>query len=387
MGAGLSGLIGVGLFYLLEGNSQVLSVLSFGYGILQDSMKDPARLSIGVLSAVALGKMLTTSLTIGSGGSGGVFGPSMVIGGCAGGAFGVLFQRLWPEMHVQPISFMIVGMAGFFAAAAKTPFSTLVMVCELTGDYRLIVPALWVCTLAFFLSDEQSLYASQIESRNLSPAHQGSFVARVLAGRKVAQVLTLTPIVETLRPNERLQAVIDRFNTSPELILPVVGKEGRLEGIVNLHELYWSASRRDALPWILAADLMHDGIRSLTPEDSLERAIELFAELDLPALPVVRSEKGQEFLGMVGRSDIAKLYLRSVQGEIHAKKRSPRPSRRKFEPGKGDRDRTQTFPITALGTKKAEINQGSISAFYFECACAVSFNHVNACRGTVSGAR
>ena len=192
IGAGLSGILGVGLFYLLRSNPQVLSVLSFGYGILQDSMKDPGGLSITVLSAVALGKILTTSLTIGSGGSGGVFGPSMVIGGCAGGALGILFQRLWPNMHVQPISFMIVGMAGFFAAAAKTPFSTLVMVCELTGDYRLIVPALWVCTLAFFLSDEQSLYASQIESRNLSPAHQGSFVREALGGRKVAQALAAT---------------------------------------------------------------------------------------------------------------------------------------------------------------------------------------------------
>jgi CIC family chloride channel protein len=320
LGAGLSGLIGVGLFYLVGRNPQVLSVLSFGYGVLQDAMQDavhdPARLSIAVFAAVALGKILTTSLTIGSGGSGGVFGPSMVIGGSAGAAMGLLFQYVWPQMNIQPISFMIVGMAGFFAAAAKTPFSTLVMVCELTGDYRLIVPALWVCTLAFFLSDEQSLYDSQIESRNLSPAHQGAFVREALAGRKVAQVLSLTSSVEPLRSNESLQAVIERFNTSPELILPVVSDEGRLEGVVNLHELYWSANRRDALPWLLAADLMHDGVKPLTPDESLERAIELFAELDLPALPVVRTQQGQEFVAMVGRSDIAKLYLRSVQGEI-----------------------------------------------------------------------
>ncbi len=316
VGAGLSGILGVGLFLCLGRDTQVLSVLSFGYGVLQDAMEDPTRLSVAVLAAVALGKIVTTSLTIGSGGSGGVFGPSMVIGGCAGGALGLLFQRLWPNMNLQPVSFMIVGMAGFFAAAAKTPFSTLVMVCELTGDYRLIVPALWVCTLAFFLSDEQSLYDSQIESRNLSPAHQGSFVREALAGRNVAQVLSLAPAIEPLQPNENLQAVIERFNASPELILPVVGKEGKLEGVVNLHELYWSANRRDSLPWLLAADLMHDGVKPLTPEDSLERAIEMFAELDLPALPVVRTQEGQEFLGMVGRSDIAKLYLRSVQGEI-----------------------------------------------------------------------
>ena len=141
----LSGLIGMGLFYAFGQDRRVLSVLAFGYGILQDGFTAAASLSASVLIAVALGKILTTSLTIGSGGSGGVFGPSMVIGGCAGGAYGLLLQSVMPELAPHPASYMIMGMAGFFAAAAKTPFSTLVIACELTGNYGLIVPALWVC--------------------------------------------------------------------------------------------------------------------------------------------------------------------------------------------------------------------------------------------------
>ncbi len=69
-------------------------------------------------------------------------------------------------------------MAGFFAAAAKTPFSTLVIVSEMTGNYNLLLPTLWVCALAFLLSDEQSIYSSQVESRSRSPAHQGDYVRR-----------------------------------------------------------------------------------------------------------------------------------------------------------------------------------------------------------------
>src|SRR5437016_1885197 len=110
----------------------------------------------GVLLAVSLGKIATTGLTIGSGGSGGVFGPSMVIGGCGGGALGIFLHWLWPPLAPQPASFVIVGMAGFFAAAAKTPFSTLVMVGELTGNYNLLLPTLWVCSISFLLADEQS---------------------------------------------------------------------------------------------------------------------------------------------------------------------------------------------------------------------------------------
>ena len=93
--------------------------------------------------------------------------------------FALLVEPLWPGVVPHPASFMIVGMAGFFAAAAKTPFSTLVIVSEMTGDYRLIVPALWVCTISFLLSDEQSLYSSQVIGRANSPAHQGAFLAPV----------------------------------------------------------------------------------------------------------------------------------------------------------------------------------------------------------------
>src|SRR5262249_54405735 len=144
LGAFLTGCLGLGLYYLCGKETRVLSVLSFGYGILQEGMVNETLLTAGILAAVAVGKILTTSLTIGSGGSGGVFGPSMVIGGCGGGALGVLLHHFWPWLVPHPASYMIVGMAGFFAAAAKTPFSTLVIVSELTGNYNLLLPTLWV---------------------------------------------------------------------------------------------------------------------------------------------------------------------------------------------------------------------------------------------------
>src|SRR5262249_36638882 len=141
IGAALSGLLGVVLYFLLGRDQQVLSVLSFGYGILPDAMTVPPEQRSNLFLApvffpAALGKILTTGLTIGSGGSGGVFGPSMVIGGCGGGALGIFLHWLWPSSVPHPGSFVIVGMAGFFAAAAKTPFSTLVIVSEMTGSYN-----------------------------------------------------------------------------------------------------------------------------------------------------------------------------------------------------------------------------------------------------------
>jgi CIC family chloride channel protein len=172
LGAFLTGAFGLALYYASGRRMEALSVLSFGYDSLQRALDGDPATGAGLLFLIALGKILTTSLTIGSGGSGGVFGPSMVIGGCGGGALGLVFHRAWPHLVPYPQSYVVLGMGGFFAAAAKTPFSTLVIVSELTGSYHMLLPAIWVCVLSFMLSDEHSLFRSQVENRAASPAHR-----------------------------------------------------------------------------------------------------------------------------------------------------------------------------------------------------------------------
>jgi CIC family chloride channel protein len=257
---------------------------------------------------------VTTSLTIGSGGSGGVFGPSMVIGGCGGGALGVLLHSFWPELVPHPASFIILGMAGFFAAAAKTPFSTLIIVSEMTGDYKLLLPALWVVTIAFLVSDEEPLYRAQVKSRALSPAHQGSYVREVLAGLKVSGFLLPGVGPPVLRLDDPLPTVIDRLGDSGLPALPVVDDANRLQGMVVLDEVHLAARADHAGTWLLAADLMRPGVEPLIPDDRLDRAMELFVEQDLLALPVVNDLKERHVLGLVRRSDVAQAYLRHVQG-------------------------------------------------------------------------
>jgi chloride channel protein, CIC family len=319
IGAFLSGLVALLLYYLLGRERQVLAVLSFGYGILQDAMTTSpgAEASLFfalVLIVVALGKILTTGLTIGSGGSGGVFGPSMVIGGCGGGALGITLHRLWPPLAPHPAGFVMVGMAGFFAAAAKTPLSTLVMVSEMTGNYNLLLPTLWVCALAFLLSDEQSIYSSQVESRSRSPAHQGDYVREVLAGLLVRPFMTPAAEVPVVRPNDRLGEVIDRLSGTSYHALPVTDLDGRLVGVISLEEVLLASGLPNLRSLALAADLMRDNVVPLRPDDRLDRALELFVESDLLALPVVDGSPGEHVIGIVKRADISSTYLRHVHG-------------------------------------------------------------------------
>jgi CIC family chloride channel protein len=318
IGAFLSGLVGVALYFLFLRQQSVLAVLSFGYGILQDALTNRGAILEGAaahpnlmialtLLAVAIGKIVTTGLTIGSGGSGGVFGPSIVIGGCGGGALGLLLHHVWPSVVPAETvaSFVIVGMAGFFAAAAKTPFSTLLMVTEMTGSYSLLLPALWVCAWSFLLSDEQSIYSSQVASRTRSPAHQGSYVRDVLAGVLVRQFVTAGAEVPMLLAADPLPVVIDRLSNAAYPVLPVVDADRRLLGVVNVEEVHLAAQATHARTLMLAADLMRGDVTPLHPDDRLDRALELFVENDLLALPVVENTKDRRVIGMVKRFDIA----------------------------------------------------------------------------------
>jgi len=320
LGALLTGLLGVALYFMLRqdaGDTRVLAVLSFGYGILQDALTvapagQPDLSLAAILLAVALGKIATTGLTIGSGGSGGVFGPSMVIGGCGGGALGIVMHRLWPGSVPHPGCFVIVGMAGFFAAAAKTPVSTLVIVSEMTGNYNLLLPTLWVCALAFLISDEQSIYSSQVESRSRSPAHQGDYVREVLAGMVVSGFVDNAGPPPTLRPDEPLSQVIERLGASSYHGLPVTDTDGRYLGLVVLEEVHLASQFEHLQPWIVAADLMRTDVTPLRADDRLDRAVELFVESDRLVLPVV--DGTQRVIGIVRRVDITAAYLRRVHG-------------------------------------------------------------------------
>ena len=316
IGAFLTGLVGFLLYYAFGRNQTVLAVLAFGYGSVQQAMNDGAAMSAWVLLAIALGKILTTSLTIGSGGSGGVFGPSMVIGGCGGGALGIALHHLWPGLVPNPASFVIVGMAGFFAAAAKTPFSTLVIVSEMTGGYHLLLPALWVCVLAFLLSDEKSIYSAQMESRSRSPAHRGSFVRDVLGEVRVGQFFVPGQVLAALRPDDSLETILSRLDDSQHPVLPVVDEQNRLLGVVDLEEVHLAAQASHVQTLVVAEDLMRTDVTPLAPEDRLDRALELFIEHDLLSLPVVDDLRHRNVLGMIRRQEIGTAYVRHVHGPL-----------------------------------------------------------------------
>lgn len=121
-------------------------------------------------------KAAATACTVGSGGSAGVFAPALVCGGSLGAATGLIFAAIFPESFgIRPAAFALVGMAGFLASAIRIPITAVVMVAEISGNHGLLLPAMWVCGIAFWLNSGWSLYRSQPHCRESSPVHRGKF--------------------------------------------------------------------------------------------------------------------------------------------------------------------------------------------------------------------
>ncbi len=318
IGALATGSLALAIFYGMarfgaDTQTDSLNVLSFGYGILQKILGGQFHYgftaAIALLLAVGLGKIVTTSLSIGSGGSGGVFGPSMVIGGALGGAVGLILQTWMPQTIIRIDVFVILGMASFFSAAAKTPVSTIIMVSELTAGYELLLPAMWVSALAYLLSRGWTIYREQVPSRFYSPAHSGDFVIGVLKGITVGNVWKPggKPVV-TFSPDTPLSKVMESIPVTTQTVFPVLDKEGNYAGLFSLNQIRRVIYEKEFGAFAIVGDVAVQGVKPLHPDTDLSTVLVSFAQLDYEELPVVNSETSRKVVGLLRRRDVLAAY-------------------------------------------------------------------------------
>jgi len=296
IGGLLTGIIGFFLPY----------TLAFGYGIAQDAIFN--KVAIPTLIFLAIGKIFTTSFSIGSGGSGGVFGPSIVIGGAMGGAVGKLFHMLIPTIVTQPGSFVIVGMAGFFTAVSNTPISTIIFVSEMTNSYHLLLPSLLVCSLCYLLAKRWTIFENQVKSRIDSPVHAGEFMMDILQTMKVEN---LTPLIKNVRcvnedmPFSEFKKI---FQTTKQHYFPVMNGKGDFSGIfssTDIREVIFTSHLEDL---VVMKDIMISDIITTSPSEDLNTVLLKLTQKNIDALPVVDKEDHGVFLGLIYRRDIISHY-------------------------------------------------------------------------------
>ncbi len=274
----------------------------------------PALIFALLLTVIAIAKIFTTAFAIGSGGSGGVFGPAVVIGGALGAATGFLCRVLFPELPIQPGAFTIVGMAGFFAGAANTPISTIIMVSEMAGNYNLLLPAMLVCITSYLLCRRYTLYEKQLLSRLDAPTKMGSMARAILLHLDVGYALSLKSDKEKIPfvPEDMSFAdALSLINSSKHECFPVIDSEGRLSGTLFASRVRKIAKRSRQTNDLTVANIKSK-IKSVSPEDSLFAAINLMIDTSCREIIVVSVDDSFRVISMLSQDDIVNAYNSKV---------------------------------------------------------------------------
>jgi CIC family chloride channel protein len=289
----------------------VPQVLGSGYGWVQAALY--GKVALWIMLLVALLKILATSLTISSGGSGGVFAPSLVIGAMLGGAFGASFEAVFPTWVADPRAYVLIGMAGFFAGVANTPIATLIMVSELTGNYGLLAPLMLVCVVAMIARRRNAIYENQVPGRFDSPVHLGELVVDVLEGFKVGDLAdqgrtpTLIPI------DTPLPQILKRIASADAAYYPVVNEGGEMCGIFSFNDIRRILDQELPPGLVIASDIAVPNVITTSPDEPLSQALRKLASRGLEEIPVVRPEDPRKVLYMLSRRSVLARYSGEVE--------------------------------------------------------------------------
>ncbi len=286
-------------------------VLGSGYGLVQAALY--GKVALWVMLAVALAKILATSLTISSGGSGGVFAPSLVIGAMLGGAFGATAEALFPAMVSDPRAYVLIGMAGFFAGVSNTPIATLIMVSELTGDYGLLAPLMLVCVVAMIVFRKNTIYEKQVAGRIDSPAHLGDFVIDVLEGAKVADLAEHGRKPTLIPEHMHLPEILEKIAIAEGAYYPVVDSDGNMTGIFSVNDIRRILAEEIPPTLVLARDIAISQVVTIRPDDPLPQVLKKLASRGLEEIPVVDFTDPRKVLFMLSRRAVLARYASELE--------------------------------------------------------------------------
>lgn len=282
-------------------------VLGVGYETIEGTFRGNFVLSTLVLLVVI--KILATSLTLGSGHSGGVFAPSLFIGATLGGAFGLVVNQLFPEIAAYPAAYAIVGMGAVVAGTTQAPITAVLIIFEMTRDYRIILPlmiAVVISTLVFSVLSQGSIYTLKLLRRGIN-IESGRDV-NIMKLIKVKDVMS-SP-VEVIHLNDKVENVIKMMNESKHNGFPVLNDRGELTGIVALQDIReLPATGIMDLP---VHKLMSRKLVVAYPEETLDDVFAKLNKHDIGHLPVVEEENPKHLVGIVTRSDVIKAYDKKI---------------------------------------------------------------------------
>ena len=258
-----------------------------------------------LIPIVIVAKIVATSLTVGSGGSGGVFAPSLIIGGLIGASLWILLSGILPNFSPVIAAFVIVGMMAFFGGVGKVPVAVILMVSEMTGGFTLLVPSMVATTIAYVITGKVTIYKNQVQSRAESPAHRGEYSIPLLQKLFVKDGMTKKVITTT--SNTLVSDVAETLSKNGIKGIPVLDDNGRLAGIITLTDVLQVHPDQRATTKVRS--VMTKELVTTTPNESLYTAFDKMTSNQVGRLPVMDQEEQLK----VDRYYHARRYLANLQ--------------------------------------------------------------------------
>ncbi|HUH78269.1 MAG TPA: chloride channel protein [Methanoregula sp.] len=308
-GAVLLGAIVVALA-LISPDFETLGLTALGSGYGYDQLLLYSLLPLTVILLIPFVKILATSLTLGSGGSGGVFGPGLTIGASVGAALGIFLHLLFPvyvPAETIPI-FIIVGMISLFGAVANAPVAVLIMVVEMVGSITILIPAMAAVGVSRLLKGEKTIFRDQVPTKAQSGAHRGEYNRETLEGILVRDAMTPGDSVITVSVSDAPATVIDLVAKTGHTAFPIVDN-GRLVGIITGPDV--NAFSPEGKSCRDLRDIAKFNPFVVHPEDTLEDALAIMVGHKCDDLPVVRREEPDVLVGFLSRTDIMRTYVQA----------------------------------------------------------------------------
>jgi chloride channel protein, CIC family len=296
---------------LLLGSAAIFfpQILADGYDTIRLSLN--GQIVVWLLIILIFLKILATSLTLGSGNSGGIFAPSLFMGAMTGGAFGVGVDRLFPSITAGPGAYALVGMAGLVAGTTHAPMTALLIIFEMTNDYRIILPlmvAVAVASLVARLLFSTSIYTTKLAKRGID-IRSGRDI-NVLRAHKAKEIVITE--FDSIGLAATIPAILNRMERSLESDIIVVDEGGRLEGLIAFQDIRSIITRRELDTLIVADDIIHREIETLTMESNLEEVMNAFNVRGIRMLPVVSDMVSRKVIGMIRKDDLNEFYNRKL---------------------------------------------------------------------------
>jgi CIC family chloride channel protein len=256
-------------------------------------------------------KIAATSLNIGSGGSGGIFAPSLFIGAMMGGVYGHVVHYLFPSVTASPGAYSLVGMGAIVAGATHAPITAILILFELTDDYRIILPLMMTCILSALTASQlkrESIYTMKLVRRGVD----------VRAGKEISILKSLSvrdfmirdvAFVSEIMP---LSGFLHFIKESIHMYFPVVNDKEELVGIISLRDIRPILLEESLMDLVIAKDIMTEDVIMLTTDENLYDAMGKFGIKDIGQLPVVERDNPKRVVGMLKRTDMILAYNNAV---------------------------------------------------------------------------